>query len=311
MSDEVENEQEITPAEGVDVGPSMAAGSGPDLESKALDAAAAAITRAERALRETRRSAHDLEPVVARRGTGRRWGLRAILAINMLLMVVMLALPNPPFTGQETPPSGGTTGARGPIVNKAPGSQGHATIDEESAHPVGPQPLDLPREEVLLAASELYRQGRLGDAISELQRHLRAHPNLRGMEQKVIWGQLAMYLAMDGRLEEAEHYLEKSRGVLSSSYMPQDMLEMARQAEEEGRGARMRQLYARFLLTQKHHPTYLRSFASEAYLKLGDSFRIEADSGEKRAGLVQRAREEDLRNKTRVRRNARRQEEGK
>jgi hypothetical protein len=51
----------------------------------------------------------------------------------------------------------------------------------------------------------------------------------------------------------------------------------------------MRRYYARFLLQQKQVPPSLRAKIAEAYLKLGDGYRVEAEQGAEREAASQRA----------------------
>ena len=59
----------------------------------------------------------------------------------------------------------------------------------------------------------------------------------------------------------------------------------ARRAEAEGNGEEMRRLYARFLLQQKQIPPALQQVVVEAYLKLGDSYRLEAQAATEKARI--------------------------
>ena len=56
----------------------------------------------------------------------------------------------------------------------------------------------------------------------------------------------------------------------------------------------MRRNYARFLLLQKTLPAALRERVAQAYLQLGDSYRIEAEQGELKAQTDAQARQRKL-----------------
>ena len=54
----------------------------------------------------------------------------------------------------------------------------------------------------------------------------------------------------------------------------------AQQAADNGNLAEMRSAYARFLLQMKQASPALRKARAEAFLRLGDSYRLEADQAE-------------------------------
>ena len=72
-------------------------------------------------------------------------------------------------------------------------------------------------------------------------------------------------------------YLRQANQILRRSYLPDDLLRSARRAEEAGDAAQMRAAYARFLLQQSMVPASERQAIHEAYLKLGDSYRMQAE----------------------------------
>ncbi len=59
--------------------------------------------------------------------------------------------------------------------------------------------------------------------------------------------------------------------------MPEDLIRTAVEAEKRGDARGMRRAYANFLLQEKLVSPTMRSLIVESYLKLGDSFHLEAE----------------------------------
>ncbi|MEZ5966906.1 MAG: hypothetical protein R3F56_23905 [Planctomycetota bacterium] len=208
----------------------------------------------------------------------REWLLRGLLVLNLALIGGVVALPigKAPVEPAASPASGhGAAPATGHAAEAPRRSLGFA---------VGEQGL-------YLRALEMAGQGKFDDAIATLEGHLRANPYMGEVEQRLVYHALAMFAVRAGRNEEASRYEAAMDRLRIGAQLPQDLLDLARQAEAEGRGADMRRYYARFLLQQRQVPPSLRDKIAEAYLKLGDGYRIEAEHGAERQAASKRAAE--------------------
>lgn len=293
---------------------------GRDLEAQALRAAEQAIAKAELALasaelagaaKEAQRAEQQLAVPASRQRL-----IQAVLILNVLLMGLMLALPNPP-SGTHAPstPAHDASGAADPEHGAA--AHGGEAAGHDAGHGEGRESGHSAMDQrggvsgaAWIRALQYSGAGDYERAAQTLEGHLAEHPDLPAFERKTYYTALMHYLAEAGRDEEVEAYQGKLMALGNQRYLPADILRMARSAEDSGDGARMRQLYARFLLTQGRHTAAERRAVAEAYLKLGDSYRVQAQRGEQRASVMQRLREARLRSETRERRNAARQAGG-
>jgi len=315
MSDRAkETATPATEAEGV--AQLMGEAAAPDLEASALAAAEEAIAKAEQALASADVAAApdapppEVQPPVGSRSRERI--LQGVLLLNVVLLGVMMALPNPPSAGGGQEAAG--TGA-GAAVQPAEGAGQEPGATQPIGSATGPGAANAERagvsSEAWIRALQFSGSGDYERAAQTLEAYLQEHPNLPTFERKTYYTALMHYLAEAGREADVELYQGKLMALGNQRYLPADILRMARDAEDDGDGSRMRQLYARFLLTQKKHTAAERKAVAEAYLKLGDSYRVQAERGEERAAVMQRMREARLHAETRERRNTERRKEGK
>ena len=212
----------------------------------------------------------DREPEPAAASPRHRWVLRGLLLVNLAMMGVVLALPNgrapAPAPEREPPP------AKADPLLSPPRQLG-----------------GLPTSKYWSEALESAGKGDLPQAILLLERYLELSPEITDVERRLVYNQIAFYLAKDGRTDEALEYERRSSQLMSRSHLPDDLLQNAHRAEQEGKLQEMRSAYARFLLQQKQIPPSLRKHIAEAYLKLGDSYRLEAEAGERKSagGVVE------------------------
>lgn len=199
----------------------------------------------------------------------REFWLRVLLLTNVVLVAALMALP-----GSKPEPS--AQPAESPAANTAPGGEEAAPRPA----PVVPPPRRAgvrPRGELWERAVRLAGRGRYAEAVTELERYLSSRPNMTDAERRLVYNQLAYYLVKDGRLDEAMRYERMSSQLMARTHLPEDLLRAARRAKKEGDLPGMRAAYARFLLQRKQVPPSLRAAFAEAYLELGESYRLEAE----------------------------------
>lgn len=218
------------------------------------------------------------------------WLLRILLISNLAMMLVMLLLPHPMETRTEYAPSGPSTTGEG--VAPRPGratplpGPGRATSDP-FVQPERPQALGLPNDPLYETALMQALDGEFALASTTLQAFLAAHPDLDPALQRLVHAHLAYYLRKSGELAGAIEHETISRQMAGRAFLPEELLRSAREAELRGDGEAMRRAYAQFLLQEDQLPPALRALVQEAYLKLGDAYRVDADRGERSTPAVE------------------------
>jgi len=246
-----------------------AAGSkGPDLDAAALAAAQAAIAEGERALAAARSQlASSVPPATAPR-RGRELALRLLLAANVLAMLVIALLPS---SAAPVPPVAEEPAAKPPV---------HTTAQ--------PKPTPAPRlgdayAQALLAAGE----GDFARAIVLLEQYLTATPRMAPSQKINVLLALEHYSLQVGNATAAQGYRQRVQGMQDSHSLPEDLVAMAQAAAANGDQESLRRVWARFLLQQRQVPTPLYKHVAEAYLQLGDSYRLQANAAAEQQRLQQ------------------------
>jgi hypothetical protein len=196
--------------------------------------------------------------------------LHVLLLCNLALIALVFVLPG----------GSGSENRQAPAQPRTAAATRDAADDPFLSPPrkIG----DLPADRLWEAAVRAAGEGEYARAILLLEKY-ESQARMTDVERRLVYNQLAYYLVKDGRLEEAQAYERKSHQIMTRSYLPEDLLGSAHRAEQAGDQASMRSAYARFLLQQKQVPPSLRNHLAEAYLKLGDSYRVEAERAETRA----------------------------
>jgi hypothetical protein len=114
-------------------------------------------------------------------------------------------------------------------------------------------------------------------AIAILEGYLADSPRLPPARRANVLLALEHYAAQSGNLAAAQEWHRRNEALLQAHSLPEDLLTMAREAEAGGDTESMRRVWARFLLQQRQIPSWLYKHVAEAYLKLGDSYRPEAE----------------------------------
>lgn len=247
-------------------GPTAAspAAPGPDLEQQALRAAAAAVAAGERAvaaaeaeLQRAQAAAPAGRPGSSKAPSGRERLLRALLAVNLLAMVVVLLLPE-----AQSRPSG-------PTADVAGSPQHQPTTAPEAPTT---SPMRDPWNRALVAAD----RGDYRAAIAILEAYLADSPRLSPRIRLSTLMALEHYAIQVSDMTAAQGYRQRADALSQSHHLPEDLLAMAKAAKESGDQEALRRLHARFLLQQRQIPNWLHQHLAEAYLELGDSYREEA-----------------------------------
>lgn len=245
-----------------------------DLEGEALRAAEHALAEGHRALAAAR--AHlGVEPGAptpdVRRTRVRERVLRALLVINVMVMLAVVSLPVPE-AAKPTPP----------VAAPAP-----ANTPATTAPPATPDWRD-PWNRAMAAADRRDFAG----AITILEQYL--SPRMAPSEQLSVLMALAHYSARLGRIDAAQEYQRRADAIEGSHSLPEDLVAEAQAAAASGDQESLRRIWARFLLQQRQVPSWLHKHVAEAYLQLGDSYRIEANTAAEAARLAEIERTAEL-----------------
>ena len=212
------------------------------------------------------------EPVPKRRSRQDKY-LVALLAINLCLMGVMIALP-----GAETKPPADGSVRENVIVN--PVVKGPNPF----ISPLQMPDQILPNSGTYYVGLELVGASKYEQAVRAFESYLKGNPGLQAFQLQMVYSSLAYCHKRLGNDDRARAYQAKIDTLREISALPEDLWDAAQRAEKEGRGLDMRRAYARFLLQQdqlgKRWTTQGR--IAEAYLKIGDSYRIDAERGARR-----------------------------
>ncbi|MBX3464805.1 MAG: hypothetical protein KF830_16680, partial [Planctomycetes bacterium] len=202
-------------------------------------------------------------PAAARR---RELVLRGLLVFNMLAMVAVVMLPTPQ-TGSTTPgPSAG---------DAAPVAVAPAPTAESRFH----EPWNR-----ALAAAE---QRDFARAIAILEQYLADSPRMAPSQQLNVLMAMAHYAARQNDFAKAQEYQRRADAIDRSHSLPEDLVAMAKAAAASGDQESLRRIWARFLLQQRQVPSWLYKHVAEAYLQLGDSYRLQANAAAEAARLAE------------------------
>jgi hypothetical protein len=261
----------------------------PDLDRQALRAAEAALAEGQKALAaaQAQLGAATVAPAApAHVPRTRERVLRGLLVFNLLLMAVVVLLPYPQST--HAPGSGDDAQASKETGNEAPTQAPLTSTETPSTAPL-PDGKDLYLQALGKAAQGDYR-----GALALVEQYLTASPHLGPMRRVNVYHAAAYYALQLGDTGLAAEYDRKAEAVTDSHTLPEDLLAMAKDAEQHGDSEALRRLYARFLLQQRQVPASLYEHVAEAYLKLGDSYRMAAQKG---AAAAKKQQLEQLRDK--------------
>jgi tetratricopeptide (TPR) repeat protein len=237
---------------------------GPDLERDALRAAEQALAEGQRALAAARAHFGTESPSPPQRsGRTRELLLRGALIFNLMAMIVLALLPAPAATTDVAADPHATTGHPAP------------TPDPGSIDPTFHEPWNK-----ALAAAE---RRDFAAAITILEQYL--SPRMAPSQQLNVLMALAHYSARLGKFQEAQEYQRRADAIDKSHSLPEDLVAMAKAAAQSGDQESLRRIWARFLLQQRQVPSWLYKHVAEAYLQLGDSYRLEANAAAEKARL--------------------------
>lgn len=288
------------PAEPMSAGSPAAAGAAagtprPDLDAEAVRAAQAAIAEGERALAAARAQLGTKQQPAGDRSRAKRreLALRLLLAANVLAMLVVMSFPSfRSMTSAPTEPTGSTpTGGAAPETAPGsavqPGAAGPAEASPPA--PAGPRLADKYNQALLASESRNY-----AEAVALLEEYLAETPRMPASRLVNVYRAMAHYSSAIGRFREAQDYERRAQAVTQSHSLPDDLVAMAKAAAASGDQESLRQVWARFLLQQRQIPSSLYQHVAEAYLELGDSYRIQANEAAEQARLEELRRTDEL-----------------
>ncbi|MBL9076275.1 MAG: hypothetical protein JNL08_02150 [Planctomycetes bacterium] len=234
----------------------------PDLERDALRAAEQALLQGQRALDAARAQlGGDASVAPAPRSRRRELVLRGLLVFNVLAMLAVMSLPTPK-----------------PAGSGAPAPSPHSTAGE----PAPTTPESRYREPWNRAMEAADRRD-FGTAITILEQYLT--PRMAPSEQLSVLMALAHYSARLGQFDRAQEFQRRADAIDKSHSLPEDLVAEAKAAAESGDQEALRRIWARFLLQERQVPSWLYKHVAEAYLQLGDSYRLQANAAAEQARL--------------------------
>ena len=233
-----------------------------ELDREALRAAEQALQQGQRALAAARAHLGEEPPPPPRGSRRRELVLRGLLVFNVMAMLAVMSLPVPKTAGGD---GEATTPPPAPVSEPAPTTPG--TNYRE------------PWNRAMAAAD----RRDFATAITILEGYL--SPRMAPSEQLSVLMALAHYSARLGRFEASQEYQRRADAIDKSHSLPEDLVAEAKAAAASGDQESLRRIWARFLLQQRQVPSWLYKHVAEAYLQLGDSYRLEADAAAEQARL--------------------------
>lgn len=239
-----------------------------DLEAEALRAAEAAVAEGEQALAEAQvelqkqAGAQVAAKPAASRSNKKELALRALLAVNILAMLVVSMMPSVE----------GPQGPVGPVASKPP---------------VQDPPKPIPMSDPVNRAMQAAQNRDFASAVAILERHLNDAPLMHSAERLSVLLALSSYAARNNDFDKSRKFAQQAQALEQSHYLPEDLVNMAEAALKTGDQEALRRTWARFLLQQRQIPSWLYQHVAQAYLQLGDSYRTDADTAAEAARLIE------------------------
>jgi len=235
------------------------------IEADALRTAEQALADGHRALADARQrlAGEHVREATGRTPRSRRNRellLRSLLVLNVLAMIGVATIPGPLTTQVANPPKPSA-----------------APADPRTSEPRFNEPWNQ-----ALAAAE---KGDFALAVTTLDGYLEQSPRMAPSQQLSVLMALAHYSARQNDFEGAQRYQRRADAIERSHSLPEDLVAMAKAAAADGDQAALRRIWARFLLQQRQVPSWLYKHVAEAWLQLGDSYRLEANAASEEARL--------------------------
>jgi hypothetical protein len=106
-------------------------------------------------------------------------------------------------------------------------------------------------------------------------------------ERLNVLGTLSTYAARAGQYDKSRDFRQKADAIEQSHSLPSDLVADAQAALARKDQEALRRIWARFLLQQRQVPGWLQKHVAEAYLQLGDSYRLQADVAAEAARIAE------------------------
>ncbi|MHC5064471.1 MAG: hypothetical protein ACYTG5_10925 [Planctomycetota bacterium] len=194
------------------------------------------------------------------------WILRGLLLLNLVLMVVMMALPEASEPQQPKPPA----------TSSQPPANQTALPEEQDPFVSPPTESKGVVGDAGMRAIELAGEGNFKAAVRILEDWMQGEGAKEpDFLKRQNYRALSRYSWRLGNHDAAAKYDSLAESLHSYLKLPTQLLREAEEAEARGDGRLMRQAYARLLLVQSQVSPSDFNRITEAYLKLADSFRLE------------------------------------
>lgn len=247
-----------------------------DLEQQALAAAEQALAQGEQALAEAEGELAKQQPQARPQaqpkrapvqGSRRELVLRALLAVNVVAMIVVALMPGPTEQAAPTPAPETPTATTEPVT-------------PEPATPTPTPAMNEPWNQAL-RASERHDWA---TAVQLLEGYLEdGGETMPSSERLSVLSALSFYASRAKDFDRSRRYTQMAQALEQSHSLPDDLVKEAAAALQAGDRETLRRVWARFLLQQRQVPSYLYHHVAQAYLELGDSYRQDADAGARAA----------------------------
>lgn len=235
-----------------------------DLDAQALRAAEQALAEGQKVLAKAHHEISQTE--AAPRGNRvREFVLRMLLVVNVAAMIVVAMLPAPDASKQQT---------ADPSAASQQPTQGPSPVAVGNTRPQGSATNFNDPWNLALVAAE---RREWSTAIEILEKHLADSPQMAPSQRLSVLMALGYYSSRVGNITASQAYQRKAEAIEQSHQLPEDLVAMAKAAAANGDQESLRRVWARFLLQQRQVPTWLYKHVAEAYLQLGDSYRLEAN----------------------------------
>ena len=236
-------------AQAADAGGGVADAQAETKDRAALAAAEQALTDGSAAVIEAEQALAQTHLFAARRGARNELILRALLAVNLVAMIVVVLVPDPVSS--------------------------QVTVGDDAAAPSAAPTSSEPWSRALYASE----QRDWSTAVTILEEYLSDRDGLVPSERLSVLSALSYYASQGRDLASSRRYAQQAQALKQSHPLIDDLVTEAEVALASGDEAALRKILARLVLRRDEVPSHIHPYLVESYLELGDSFREDSAAG--------------------------------